>query len=204
MISFVRINETVLGFGIFYNIFLIFLYFRKSKFLKRAISVGIALFVFIFLIVGFFQTYLTYQSWQKNPVLKNTLPPVTEKAKTFGIDPFYFYKYCYFHYFRGLFFTLIISLFVFILFYFLKKKEFVDETDSLFAVFGTILSGIPGFIVFLTFTFLIGLSFEIFQNFIKKKKKRIFLTLPLLISLLITQIFSKIIISHTFLTNLVL
>jgi len=200
-------------FSLIYSIGILIVYFKKRNFLKKAISIGIAFFIFLFLTIGIFQSISTYYAWKADPIMKYSIPP---------INPDYFYGYCFFHYFFSFFISLGAAIFLGLIFFIFKKKNYVDFNEVLLVILGTIIVGSPNFIIFLGLNFLIAIFFGLWQNYISpveefrkdfskeksnsrsyskflygvkgvKIKARISLTLPMIISLLITILTGNII-----------
>ena len=173
-------------FSLIYSIGILIVYFKKRNFLKKAISIGIAFFIFLFLTIGIFQSISTYYAWKADPIMKYSIPP---------INPDYFYGYCFFYYFFSFFISLGAAIFLGLIFFIFKKKNYVDFNEVLLVILGTIIVGSPNFIIFLGLNFLIAIFFGLWQNYKKgvKIKARISLTLPMIISLLITILTGNII-----------
>ena len=157
---------------------ILIVYFKKRNFLKNAISIGIAFFIFLFLAIGISQSISTYYGWKADPMGKYLIPPVNSG---------YFYRYCLFYYFSNFFLSLITAIFWGLIFFiFFQKKNYVNFDETILVVFGIILSGFPNFIIFLAFSFLIAIFFGLWQNYKRRVKEKVSLVLPMIISLLIT------------------
>ena len=185
-------------FSLIYSIGILIVYFKKRNFLKKAISIGIAFFIFLFLTIGIFQSISTYYAWKADPIMKYSIPP---------INPDYFYGYCFFHYFFSFFISLGAAIFLGLIFFIFKKKNYVDFNEVLLVILGTIIVGSPNFIIFLGLNFLIAIFFGLWQNYISpvrkqrfsngekgvKIKRKVSLILPMSISLVLTIIAGNII-----------
>jgi len=165
---------------------ILIVYFKKRNFLKKAILIGIAFFILLFLGIGIFQSVSTYYIWKADPISKYLIPPV---------NPNYFYQYCLFHYFLNFFISLGAAIFLGLIFFIFKKKNYVDFNEVLLVVLGTIIVGSPNFIIFLGLAFLIAIFLDLWQNYKKrvKIKRKVSLILPMLISLILTILAGNII-----------
>lgn len=156
---------------------ILIVYLVKPNFLKKAILIGIAFFILLFLAIGAFQSISNYYAWKADPIGKYLIPPVNTN---------YFYGYCFFHYFLSFFLALGAAIFWGMIFLVFQKKNFVDINETLLVIFGTILSGFPNFIIFLALSFLIAIFFGLWQNYKKGAEGKVSLALPIIISLILT------------------
>ena len=165
---------------------ILIVYFKKPNFLKKAILIGIAFFILLFLGIGIFQSVSTYYIWKADPISKYLIPPV---------NPNYFYQYCLFHYFLNFFISLGAAIFLGLIFFILQKKNFVDINGTLLVILAAIIVGSPNFIIFLGLAFLIAIFLDLWQNYKKrvKIKRKVSLILPMLISLILTILAGNII-----------
>ena len=51
------------------------IYFKKPNFLKKAIFIGIAFFILLFIAIGIWQSISTYNAWKGHPMYKHLIPP---------------------------------------------------------------------------------------------------------------------------------
>jgi len=178
-------------FSLVASVGILIVYFQKSNFLKKAILIGIAFFILLFLVGGIFQTISTYYIWKDDPIGKYLIPP----------DNFqYFYQYCFFHYFFNFFLSLGAAFVWGLIFFIFQKKNYVDINETLLVVLGTIIVGSPNFIIFLAFSFLIAIFFGLWQNYRKRAEKKISLFLPMIIALVLTIVTGNIIAEYIGLT----
>jgi len=178
-------------FSLVASVGILIVYFQKSNFLKKAILIGIAFFILLFLGIGISKSISTYYAWQKDPIGKNLLPPT---------NPSYFYGYCLFYHFLNFFISTGIAIFWGLIFFIFQKKNYVDINETLLVVLGTIIVGSPNFIIFLAFSFLIAIFFGLWQNYRKRAEKKISLFLPMIIALVLTIVTGNIIAEYIGLT----
>ena len=142
---------------------ILIIYFKKPNFLKKAISIGIAFFILLFIAIGIWQSISTYNAWKGHPIYKISVPPINSN---------YFYGYCFFHYFSNFLLSIGAAILLGLIFFVLKKKNFVEVNEIFLVVLGTIIVGSPNFIIFLPLSFLIAIFFALWQNYTKGVKVR--------------------------------
>ena len=160
---------------------ILFFYFKKSKYIKRIIIIGIFLFFIISLLILIFQSFFTYYSWKASPVGKYLIPPYTPIS--------YFFRYFFTNYYSNYLLTAGGAFFVGVLFFVFKKKNRIDSCEMWLAVLASLFSGWPNLIIFLGIALLLAIFYSLIQNYIKRGEKRIFLFFPIITAFLITILF---------------
>lgn len=172
-------------FSLGWIIVILFFYFKRPKYLKKIIIIGIFLFFVLSLIVLVSQSFFAYSYWKQGPVSKYLIPPSTSIS--------YFLHYCFTHYYLGFLLGMGGAFLTGVLFWIFKKKNRINSSEMWLMILGAFFSGWPDLIIFLGITFVLAIFYSLIQNYNKKEKKRIFLFFPILTASLIAILFGNLI-----------
>ncbi|MBI4281337.1 hypothetical protein HY625_00785 [Candidatus Uhrbacteria bacterium] len=139
---------------IFFAVFLILFlgaFLRKKELPPRLARWGFFCSIFLFLVRGILYSIEQYRAWSVNPLSRHFLPPE---------EPFYFFRYSFFHFFSGFFLSLFVALLLLVVFWALQLRShgrWLDTNERLLVFFGALAAGWPGAILYAVGVFLLPL-----------------------------------------------
>jgi len=141
-------------------------YFKNKAIGRKTVSIGIIIVLTILIAKAVIQSLATYYYWKSSSFGQFLLPPY---------QPTYFYEYSWHRYLLPTLASIISSLILFFLIWFVSqyKKDLFLEGEKSLAFLGSLVSGWPNIIIYLGFVFILGIIYLLMARKFEKEIKLI-------------------------------